>query len=259
MDTYKDFNLDNFRSFLLLKKGDRIVYNRRYAVKRFLQFQKKEEWITNLESIMRSLKLQERRYDRYIDFNHFKEFLDYLSNKKDKTAEQTKEDNKLIVALMVLWDTGMRVSPIINLKARDVKKDSDGYYVTGVEKGGKLTNRYLDDHTAEILSGLIFSNNPEDYAFRDKINDEWENWWECYYRMWKHLKITSKKFLNIGFGISFHWTRTSRAKELYKEYKDLLKVKGFLGHKRTATTERYIKEGEVSSAEIIKKERGKWQ
>jgi len=76
--------------------------------------------------------------------------------------------------------------------------------------------------------------------------------------MWQILKITSKKFLNEGYGISFHWVRTSRAKEFYKKYKDLLKLKSFMGHKRTETTERYVGEGEEVSADVIRDEKGKW-
>ncbi len=248
-DNYNELSVDNFRDYLFLRKKGRTVYSRRYAIKRFLQFQKREDWVKELEPIMKSLKLQTRRYDRYIDFTHFKEFLDYL----------TKEHQMLSIMLMILWDTGMRISPIVNMKVRDIKKDSNGHYVTAVEKGGELKNRYLDDYTSKLLNEVVFTKSPEDYVFREKVSNKWESWWQCYYRMWKELKVTSRKFLNLGFGISFHWIRTSRAKELYKKYKDLLKVKGFLGHKRTATTERYIEEGEVSSAQIIKDEEGKWR
>jgi len=247
-DLFSVESLDNFRQFLYLKRADRIVYHRRYAVKRYLEFIGKNEWIEKLNPVFKTLKLQERRYDRYIDFKHFREMLDYLMDKH----------KALTTALMVLWDTGMRISPIVNLKVRDIKKDQDGYYITAIEKGGKRSNRYLDAYTVEMLKKIIIGKGNDDYVFRNCINVTWESWWKCYYRMWKELKTTSRKFMNVGYGISFHWVRTSRAKELYKKYKDVLKVKGFLGHKKIDTTMRYIDEGEISSAEIIKEEKGKW-
>ena len=242
---YKQLNVDNLRKYLI--EGDR-VYNRRFAVKCFLRFLEKTDWIEELTPIMKMIKLKDRRYERYIDFDSFKKFLD-------------KIDDELRVILMVLWDTAVRISPIINLKVNQIKQDSDGYYIYVIEKGEKATKRYLDSVTGELIKKFTVNKSQKDYVFRHKIKENenrWETWWECYYRLWKTLKTESRKFLGVGFGISFHWTRTSRAKELYKKYKDLKKVKDFLGHKRIATTERYIEGGEISSSEIIKNEKGKW-
>ncbi len=245
LNSYEEVTLDNTRKYLIRGEG---VYTRKFAIKYFLQFIEKEEWIEELKPVMKMMKLKDRRYERYIGFQQFKEFLDYLGQKH----------KKLVTTLMVLWDTGVRVSSIINLRVRDVKKDEKGSYIWVIEKGGKRVKRYLDNYTMEHLNLYLF-RKPEDYVFREKVGEKWETWWECYYRMWKLLKTTSRKFLNIGYGISFHWVRTSRAKELYNKYKDVLKVKGFLSHKKIETTMRYIDEGEISSAEIIKEEEGKWE
>jgi integrase len=237
---YKKLSVDELRKFII--DGER-SYIRKFAVRRFLEFSEEYNWVEQLKPIMKMIKLKDRRYERYIDFRHFKQFLDYIFNKHSKLA----------VALMIMWDTGVRVSPIINLRVRDVQSDADGSYIYVTEKGGKQIKRYLDADTTKLLHEFI--TVPDDYMFRKKL----ESWWECYYRMWKELKTTSRKFLNVGYGISFHWIRTSRAKELYKKYKDVLLVKGFLGHKKIDTTMRYIEEGEISSVKIIKEEKGKWE
>jgi integrase len=225
-------------------------------VKKFLKFlseisEKKEEkekyknWIEELDELKRELRLQDRRYERYIDFKTFKEMI-----------EGSSSDLRLI--MMILYDTGMRISPIINLKVRKIREDNEGVYIQGREKRGKLLKRYLDVQTAKLLKSIIQNKQPNDYVFR-RIRNRWETWWECYYRLWKELKVESRKALEEGYGISFHWVRTSRAKELYDKYKDILEVKKFLGHSSITTTTRYIEEGELESAEIIKEEEGKWK
>jgi integrase len=250
LDNFDEVNLKNLRKFLFMRKDKnkqevRIVYHRRFAVKKFLMFLGKEEWIRELDKLKRELRLQDRRYERYIDFKTFKEMIEGFN------AE-------LRLIMMILYDTDMRISPIINLKVRKVREDDKGVYIIGREKGGRLVNRYLDIETAKLLKLIIKNKQPNDYVFRRKVGKRWETWWECYYRLWKELKVESRKFLG-DFGISFHWVRTSRAKELYKRYRDLTKVKKFLGHISITTTMRYIEEGEFESAEIIKEEEGKWE
>jgi integrase len=249
LDNFDDVNLKNLRRFLFMRKDKnkqeaRIVYHRRFAVKKFLMFLGKEEWIRELDKLKKELRLQDRRYERYIDFKTFKEMIKGFNS-------------ELRLIMMILYDTGMRISPIINLKVRKVREDDKGVYIIGREKGGRLVNRYLDIETVKLLKLIIKNKQPNDYVFRKKVGNRWETWWECYYRLWKELKVESRKFLG-DFGISFHWIRTSRAKELYKRYKDLMKVKKFLGHISITTTMRYIEEGEFESAEIIKEEKGKW-
>lgn len=250
IDNFDEISLENLRRFLFMREDKkkpeevRIVYHRRFAVKKFLMFLGKEGWVGELDKLKKELRLQDRRYERYIDFKTFKGMIEGFGG-----------DLRLI--MMVLYDTGMRISPIINLKARKVREDDEGVYIGGREKGGKLVKRYLDVQTAKLLKEIIKGTQPNDYVFRKKVNSRWETWWECYYRLWKELKVESRKFLG-DFGISFHWVRTSRAKELYKRYKDLMKVKRFLGHSSITTTTRYIEEGEFESAEIIKEEKGKW-
>jgi integrase/recombinase XerD len=249
-DKFDEVSLKNLRAFLFMKRDKksseeaRIVYHRRFAVKKFLMFLGKEDWVKELDKLKKELRLQDRRHERYIDFETFKEMIEGFSG-------------ELRLIMMVLYDTGMRISPVINLKVRKVREDEKGTYIEGREKGGKLVKRYVDAQTAEMLKEMLKNKHSNDYVFRKKVGKRWETWWECYYRLWKELKVESRKFLG-DFGISFHWVRTSRAKELYRKYRDLIKVKRFLGHKSITTTARYIDEGEFESSDIIKEEKGKW-
>ncbi len=245
LDTYEEIELENLKKYLLSRKGDRIVYNRRFAIKKFLMFLKKEDWIKEIDKLRTYLRPQERRYERYIDFQTFKDMIEHFN-----------DELKLI--MMILYDTGMRISPIINLKIKMIKKDKDGTYIIGKEKRGKIAKRYLDPITANLLESFIKDKNQNDYVFRKIVKGRWETWWECYYRLWKELKIESRRFLG-EYGISFHWVRTSGAKELYKRYKDLVMLKEFLAHNSIQTTTRYVESGELRSSEIIRNEKGKWR
>lgn len=246
--TYSDISLDNVKKFLF--SGDR-VYARRFAVKYFCEFMKEPDWIKEIDSLKRNFRLRDRKYVRYLAFDSFKSLMESVS------AEMK-------VALMIMYDTGVRVSPVVNLKLKQIKFDADGHYINVGEKGGKIVKRYLEGYTFEKLETIIVSKQPNDYVFRHRIlttggKERWETSWECYYRLWKELKTKSKKVLDLGHGISPHWIRTSRAKDLYRQYKDLVKVKSFLNHQQITTTLRYIDEGEFNSAEIIQTEKGKWQ
>jgi len=242
LDNY-DLTLDNIRMFLLQQRADRHVYIRKFAIKYFLKSLNKDEWNEELKPIYRMIKLKDRRYSRYIsNFNKFKVFLDSLSI-------------ELKTILMLLYDSALRISPIINLKVNDINIDEDGYFIEAIEKGNKRVKRYFDNKTAELLTNITNNKNQNDYVFRNRN----ETWWKCYYRYWKELKNKSRKAKLVGdFGISFHWVRTTRAIKFYKKYKDLMKVKNLLGHQSVQTTQRYIESGELESAELIKGERGKW-
>lgn len=243
LDNYNDITLDNIRVFLLQQRIDRCVYIRKFAVKYFLESLNKDEWNLELKPIYRMIKLKDRRYSRYIsNFGKFKVFLDSLSI-------------ELKTILMLSYDTALRISPIINLKVNDIDRDEDGYFVEVIEKGGRRIKRYFDNKTAEFLLRLTNNKSRNDYIFRNRN----ESWWECYYRYWKSLKNESRKTKLVGdFGVSFHWIRTTRAIRFYKKYKDLMKVKNLLGHKSIQTTQRYVEEGEIESARVIKEESGKW-
>lgn len=243
LDNY-EITLDNIRKFLLQQKVDRCVYIRRYAVKYFLKSIDKDKWNEELKPIYKMIKLKDRRYSRYIsNFGKFKTFLDSLSI-------------ELKTILMLSYDTALRISPIINLKVNDVNKDEDGWFVEVIEKGDRRIKRYFDNKTAEFLMIITQNKNQNDYVFRNKN----ETWWKCYYRYWKELKNKSRKAKLVGdFGISFHWIRTTRAIKFYKKHRDLMKVKSLLNHQSIQTTQRYVESGELESAELIRKERGKWE
>ena len=72
----------------------------------------KELWISELDKLKKELRLQDIRYERYIDFKTFKEMIEGFST-------------KLRVIMMVLYDTAMRISPIINLKVSKIREDDE--------------------------------------------------------------------------------------------------------------------------------------
>jgi len=243
-----DITSENINQYLLLKTGkkkDRIVYCRRFAMQQFLRFSKMGHDIQSIKSYLRP---ESRRYERYIKFSAFKKMLDGLTP-------------ELHCILTVLYDTGIRIAPIVNMKSDDIKHDDKGHYIFVKEKRGKLAERYFEAHTLSLLKPFMAGKDKSGYLFRLKIKldgkERWETFSECYYRLWSGLKNQSRLFIG-NYGISFHWVRTSRAKELYRRLKDLSKVQKFLGHENISTTMIYTDEGGLNSAEIIQQESGKW-
>jgi len=247
-------DLDNIRRFIVA--GER-VYQRKYAVKYYLRWKNRSSDYDKLKDIASKIRILDRKYERVIDFEQFRGLINYLYNK----------DPRYMIILSIMWDTAMRISPVLDLKFKMFNKDDNGVYIRVVEKGKKVVKRYISDFVVKLIknyynidvSKKIPNYISEIYLFRERKGKRWETKDKAYYRYWSQIKNHSRKFLGLGYGISFHWIRTSRAKELYEKSKDLLLVKSILGHSNITTTMRYIDEGKERSAEIIKKEKGKWE
>jgi len=260
LNEYGEVNIKNLTKFLLEKhRGDRLVYYRKFAIKYFLTFLGKKDLLDDLKPVFRQIRLQERRFLREIpDFEKFKEFLQILSP-------------KLSVLLMVMYDTAGRIGALLKLKVRDIGEDENGYYVNLHEKRGRLLRRYIEPITYEALKTIIRGKAKDEPVFLLKRKEaswsrnprgdpeQYLSLEETYLNYYKELKVKSRKFALVSpnFGISFHFLRTTRGRKLYRQYRDLVLVKDYLGHASITTTMRYIDRGELDSSEIIKKER-KW-
>ena len=233
------------------------VYFRKYAIKRYLLFKKREKLWKEIKPVAKTIKLLDRKYERTISFSDFKNFMIHLLNKNPK----------YVIMLSMMWDTAMRIGAILDLKFKNFMRDKDGVYVRLIEKRKKIAKRYVSDFVIILIQKYMKINVNDKipvhigelYLFRERKGKRWEAKDKAYYRMWSDIKNISRKYFDMGYGISFHWIRTSRAKELYEKTKDLLLVKSILGHSNITTTMRYIDEGKERSAEIIKKEKGKWE
>ena len=237
----KNHDENSIRKFLVAGKRS---YVRRYALKKYLSFLKLDKMNDSLANAYKEVKLKDRRYPRLLSFRDIKLLIENIKHPE------------LALLLKLLYDTDCRISAMLNLKWINVKTDdADKVYLDLREKREKMVRRYIEPVLVDEL--LLGRGRNTDYVFRVHVKNRWETWRESYYRLYDQLKSESRKILGLGFGISFHWIRTSRLVHYYEKTTDLKKTQAFAGHKNSVTTERYLSDIVFDSRELIGSEK-KW-
>ena len=193
------------------------------SLKNFLKFLKSEKIIENIKfDEFISLK-NDKNIPRAIDKNMAKEIFEKLNNSK------LPHKYIYILALKLMFLSGMRISEVLNLKWSDINAIDKTVFVYG--KGSKERKAYI---TPEFLNELL--NIKTDYPFIFVINK----------------KIISSrsinKFLqdnylsgNISMHISSHTFRHSFATSMLENNADIRHIQKLLGHSSISTTEIYTK------------------
>lgn len=191
--------------------------------------------------------------------NFYKKYKNFLKKKKQPKRIvlsfiqiKTIIDNlpmpfKLIA--MIQWDTAMRIKAVLNLHVNNIFIDDDKkIYIFSIEKGNKQRTRYLTNETGIILNDYIIQKNINNLIFnpnKEKYNTIYRK-----YETW--LRYISIKFL--GYPISSHCIRRSRAVYLIHKGYNIETIKNFLGHRHIGTTDIYIESAGESSKKIIETE-----
>ena len=144
--------------------------------------------------------------------------------------------NKLIIE--TLYDTGLRVSELVNIKLDDIDFKNKEIRVLG--KGSKERIVYFGEYEVEALERYL--NNSRNILLKNKVND---------YLFINHLgnKLTDRgvrliidKTINdasLKHKISPHTLRHTFATHLLNEGADLKSVQELLGHSSLSTTQIY--------------------
>lgn len=135
--------------------------------------------------------------------------------------------DKLII--MVLYDTGARVSEITNLKLKDIDLETNEIHVMG--KGRKPRTVYINSGTSLLLKDLIKSENissPNSSIFTIKPITVWYN-----------LKKYGRELLSRD--LHPHMLRHSRLQHMADEGIDSFSIKSYAGHADIGTTQIYVK------------------
>lgn len=246
---YKELTYDNCSKFLLASSSTKEPtrsYARKYALMKYLEYKGMGKLNKQLKGLYKNIRMAgDVRYDKEItNLDAFAAFVQSL-------------DPTLKTALMVMMDTGCRIQAILALTKADVRTDKRGTYILLHEgrKIKKTLNRYVEEATAKKLKAFMAAS-PSTHPFRGNLSQG-----KARYALWSILKNRSREagLVDSGkrYGISFHWLRTTRARAVYRKYKDLIKVKTFLGHSNIGTTMRYVEAGKDESYTIIKGE-DKW-
>ena len=182
--------------------------------------------------------------------------ISYFSEEEIKIiiSHLNKENNlKYLTLLCVLYETGARVSELINIKICDINL-SDTASITLYGKRNKirivpisnelvkLINKYFKNQYVDYGEGLLlYSKNHKQYSrfginfiinsLADKLKLEYPNYFKENYHP--------------------HSFRHSKATHLYNNGTPLLYIKDFLGHSTITTTEIYASPDSKKQRELI--------
>ena len=158
---------------------------------------------------------------------------------------KTKRGRRDLAILTLLYDTGARVSELINLKISDIRFDGDkNTTVKLLGKGNKIRIVPIVSNTANIIQNYLTENNLTDkftqYLFTNNSNKKLTDSGITYIiEKYKNLALSESNI--IPKHISPHTFRHTKAMHLLESGVPLVYIRDFLGHADYRTTEIYAK------------------
>ena len=165
-----------------------------------------------------------------------------------------KRNLKYLTLICVLYETGSRISELINIKLNDLNL-SDNASITLYGKGNKsrivpisqelvkLINKYFKDIYINYGDDYIFYSNQKKKYNRKSIN----------YIISKIINELKERYPNYFHGSYHpHSFRHSKATHLYNNGTPLLYIKEFLGHSTISSTEIYYGKKKIMESKLNK-------
>jgi len=211
-----------------------------HAFFRYIQKENPE----NLFEIQKILAIPYKRKSKpmvpYLTANELKILLEQPDLK-------TKDGRRDMVLLAVLYDTAARVQELVDLRIRDVRLTSPAVIILHgkgdksrpvpvMEKTRTLLRQYLDE--SKLTTGLAEMELPLFYNQHHKTLSRWG----VSYIINKYVDIAKlDPHFTIGFPVTPHVFRHSKAMHLLQANVNLIYIRDFLGHVDVATTEVYAR------------------
>ncbi len=200
----------------------------------------------------------------------------YLTSEEMKLFLQqpdikTKQGRRDLTLIATLYDTGARVSEIINLTVSDIRLDGENSTIRVLGKGNKirvipiignttkLLERYLkENHLTDKLNNLVFYNNRKEKLTEPGIK----------YILEKYRKKAKEQNKLFPDNIFAHMLRHSKAMHLLEAGVSYIYIRDFLGHSDIKTTETYAKINtemkrkvlsEVYEKDMVPESKSSWQ
>jgi len=145
-----------------------------------------------------------------------------LTSQEYSLKLQSIEDNRDHVLFLLLWETGARVSEVLNLRVEHVNFDNRTINIYSLKKKGESIRILpIDRETLRKLSMIIDTKKKSGLIF-------------CIGR--KQAYVLSQKYL----GVNPHAIRHSRAIDLITHGTNVEIVRRLLGHTRLDVTQIYL-------------------
>ena len=172
-----------------------------------------------------------RKEKRLPNFINYSEYMNLLAIVEKEENEFLKARNLLL--LEILFDTGLRVSEVVNIEINNINKKEQSIKVLG--KGNKERIVYYGDYAKNYLEDYLNLRRninivDKDYLFLNK------NYTRLTRRGVEYLISDISKKALLRQKISPHTLRHSFATEMLNNGCDIRSVQELLGHKSLSTT-----------------------
>ena len=169
------------------------------------------------------------------------EIVELLLKQPDLSTTIGRRD---LTLLATLYDTGARVSELINLKVRDIKFDTNSTTVRLLGKGNKIRIIPIVSNTSNLLKQYIQEHNLIDkydnYIFVNKYNTPLTKV-GIKYIIEKYRTLAEIESTIVPKNIFPHMFRHSKAMHLLEAGVNYIYIRDFLGHSDIKTTEIYAR------------------
>ena len=245
LETLTKENVNNFLDYLESNRNCTINSRnqRLHCLKSFCRFIIDEDPI-NISYVQDVLSIKTKKFShKEIDYLT-KDQMSNLLTKPDITTTQGKKD---LVILSLLYDAGLRISELTNLKVKDIILDKEiGRVLVLMSKNNKSREIPITDSTKSILQQYInlikLDNN--DYLIQSNRKNN--------YSSNGIRKIINKYTSDIDFKVTPHTFRHTKASHLVETNVPIIYIKDFLGHESIDTTLIYSKiNGKIKNETII--------
>lgn len=245
LETLSKENINDFLDYLENNRNCTINSRnqRLHCLKSFCKFIMEEDSI-NISYVQDALTIKPKRFSHKTIEYLTKEQMSELLTKQDISTTQGKKD---FVILTLLYDAGLRISELINLKVSNVILNKEiGRIIVLMSKNNKSREIPITNNTKIILQKYINQNNLEDDDYLIQNNRKTK------YSSNGIRKIIDKYTSDINFKVTPHTFRHTKASHLVETNIPIIYIRDFLGHESIETTMVYTKiNGKIKNETII--------
>lgn len=227
-------HVNSFKNFLLNEvSNNEITINKKLSiVSSYYTFLMRRKLIDdNPVRFIRKFKVSNSGKSRAITRDEIEQI--YRSLK-----EETRYQITIKTMIVLLFETGIRVSELINLKTENIIYDYGDYCLEFIQKGGKKHKVKLNEVSKYYIGRLLENENLDEFSpaniFKTKNGRVFDR--KNVYR----LIVGLGKKNDLKVKIHPHTARVSFIREALESGLEIYSIKRAVGHSSIKTTERYL-------------------
>ena len=150
-------------------------------------------------------------------------------------------DLQIKTMIILLFETGMRISELLSLKIGSIKRDFGDYILEFEQKGGAVHRVILNELALSYLGRFLEELTAVDSdVAEEKILFQTRSGRQINRKNFARLLNTLAKKAGLSSEIHPHTARVSFIRQKHKENMDIYSIRKKVGHSSVRTTERYL-------------------